>query len=514
MQSRLYPFNNHSRKSLLLSALLASNILSGGWQIKVFAETKKVREDPIVVEARTLIEANKVADAEAKLAAALRSNLANDSIRMLHADTLYQLGRFHFAADEIKVVLEHEPNNAEAVLLSGKIFQSMRHSVEAIEAYKKFQLLKPDDPRSQQYGALIVVLETEARNAAQKRHTENSGDDYLAAVAGSNLLRWKADKPITVYVKDGTGVEGYRTEYEESLRQAFDEWTEATAGKIKFLFVTDPSTAQMSVLWTNDLHAPAMTAEAGIARTSFGGNGIENAEISLLTLDPLKDGPLGKNRLFNTCLHEIGHALGLQGHSPYPEDIMSGTLIVQQGLSPRDIRTINRLYSNATVEERKLPDKDEYGRPLPPAVLCQRHVQEGSIAAGNNQFEKAITEFEAALKIDPKQERAREGIAIAYNNMAIEKDTNSDKAVELFRKALYWDPTCDVARGNLNSYLQSMGMNPKSFDVRVKLAEKCLEQKDTRGAIVEYTEALIYKADDAIRRKLETLQAGKALPHS
>ncbi len=501
-------------KQFVLSIIVSTTVLASGWQISALAETKKVREDPTVAEARILIEANKVADAEAKLAAALRSNIANDSIRLLHADTLYQLGRFHFAADEIKVVIEHEPKNAEAILLSGKIFQSMRHSVEAVEAYKKFQILRPDDPRSQQYGALIVVLETESKNAALKKNAENSGDNYLAAVAGSNLLRWKVDNPITVYVKDGTGIEGYRTEYEESLRQAFDEWTEATAGKIKFVFVTNPSTAQMSVQWTNDLHAPAMTAEAGIARTSFGANGIENAEISLLTLDPLKDGPLGKNQLFNTCLHEIGHALGLQGHSPYPDDIMSGTLIVQQGLSARDVRTINQLYSNITAEERKLPDKDEYGRPLPPAVICQRHVQEGTVAAGNNHFEKAITEFEAALKIDPKQERAREGIAIAYNNMAIEKDINTDKAIELFRKALYWDPTCDVARGNLNSYLQSMGMEPKSFDIRVKLAEKCLEQKDTRGAIVEYTEALIYKADDAIRKKLETLQAGKPLPHS
>ncbi len=506
MQNRPFPLFSRRVKPAVLSALVASSLVMGGWQIKVYAESKKVKEDPIVVEARSLIEASKTIDAEAKLAAALRSNLANDSIRMLHADTLYQLGRFHFAADEIKVVLIHEPNNAEAVLLSGKIFQSMRHSLEAIAAYKKFQLMKPDDPRSQQYAALIMVLESEARNAAQKRNAENSGDDYLAAVAGSNLLRWKTDKPISVYVKDGTGVDGYRTEYEESLRQAFDEWTEATSGKIKFVFVTDPSTAQMTVIWTNDLHAPAMTAEAGIARTSFGGSGIENAEISLLTLDPLKDGPLGKNRLFNTCLHEIGHALGLQGHSPHTDDIMSGTLIVQQGLSPRDIRTINALYCDKTAEERKLPDKDEYGRPLPSSVLCQRHVQEGSVAAGNNQFEKAITEFEAALKIDPKQEHAREGIAIAFNNMAVEKDTSSDKAIELFRKALYWDPTCAVARGNLNSYLQSLGMDPKSFDVRVKLAEKCLAQKDTHGAIVEYTEALIYKADDAVEKKLEALK--------
>lgn len=500
-------------RAILVGSISTAVILALGFQIKGLAETKKNKEDPVVTEARLLIEAGKVTEAESKLAAALRSNSTNDSIRFAHADTLYKLGRFHFAADEIKDVLNNNQSNAEAVLLSGKIFQSMHHPKEAVEAYKKFQQMKPDDTRSQQYGALISVLETEARNDSRKKTEQSSGDNYLAAVAGSNLLRWNLDKPISVFVKDGTAIPGYRTEYEESLRQAFDEWTQATDGKIRFAFTQDPSLAQMSVVWTDDLHAPAMTAEAGLAKTAFGASGIESAEILLLTLDPLKDGPLGKNRLFNTCLHEIGHALGLQGHSPHEDDIMSSTLIVQQGLSPRDVRTINALYSDKAMTERTLPDKDEYGRPLPPSLLCQRHVQEGSVAAGNNQFDKAISEFEQALKIDPKQERAREGIAIAFNNMAIEKETSSEKSIELFRKALFWDPTCDIARGNLNSYLQSMGMDPKSFDVRVKLAEQCLKNNDVRGAIVEYAEALIYRSDDNTRKKLEALRAKKLPPN-
>lgn len=475
--------------------------LAGGWQCTALAVKK---EDPIATETRALMEANKKEEAQAKLAAALRKYPDDDNLRLLHAEVLYSLGRFHFSADETKVVLEHQPENAEAVLLSGKALQSMRRRAQAIAAYKKFQALKPDDPRSGQYAALITVLESESAQW-DKRKTA-PGDDYLAAVAGSNLLSWKIDKPISVYVKDGTGVEGYRADFEESLRQAFDEWSDATDGKLKFVFIQDPSTAQMTVTWTNDLHAPALTPEAGLAKTSFGTNGIENAEILLLTLDPLKDGPLGKNRMFNTCLHEIGHALGLQGHSPHEDDIMSSQLGVQQGLSPRDVRTINALYGDKSAQTRQLPDKDEYGRPLPASVICERHVQEGYIAASNNQFEKAITEFEAALKIDPKNEKARESIAISLNNMAILNDSHSDKAIELFRSALFWDPAYDTARRNLNSYLQSKGIEPTSFDVRVKLAEQCLAKHDTRGAVVEYTEALIYKADEATKKKRDSLQ--------
>jgi tetratricopeptide (TPR) repeat protein len=484
-------------------ALAGTIFIVNGWHSAIFAAKK---EDPLAAEVRALMDANKIEEAQAKLAAALRNYPDDDNLRLLHADALYRLGRFHFAADETKKVLEQKPDNAEAVLLNGKALQSMRQRVQAIAAYKKFQSLKPDDPRSQQYAALISVLESEEAQSAKKKSTA-SGDNYLAAVAGSNLLSWKTDAPISVYVKDGTGVEGYRADFEESLRQAFDEWSEATDGKLRFDFIQDPSIAKMTVTWTNDLHAPELTPEAGLAKTSFGTHGIENAEILLLTVDPLKDGPLGKNRMFNTCLHEIGHALGLQGHSPHEDDIMSSQLSVQQGLSPRDIRTINALYGEKSGQTRQLPDKDEYGRPLPATVICERHVQEGYIAASNYQYEKAVAEFEAALKIDPKNEKARESIAISLNNMAIENDTHADKAIELFRNALFWDPAFDAARKNLNASLHNKGIEPASFDMRIKLAEQCLAKHDTRGAIVEYTEALIYKADEATKKKRDALQA-------
>ena len=50
--------------------------------------------------------------------------------------------------------------------------------------------------------------------------------------------------------------------------------------------------------------------------------------------------------VYATVLHEMGHALGLGGHSPHPEDIMykstSGT--AASGLSSRDRATLTLLY--------------------------------------------------------------------------------------------------------------------------------------------------------------------------
>jgi tetratricopeptide (TPR) repeat protein len=259
---------------------------------------------------------------------------------------------------------------------------------------------------------------------------------------------------IRVYIMDGNGIEGYRAEFEESLRQAFDEWTELSDGKVKFVFVTKPEDGQMKVTWTNDLHAPALKAEAGHAQSQFGPDGIEHSEISLLTVDPVKDGPIGRNYLYNVCLHEIGHALGLRGHSPHETDIMYPSLYTQQGLSARDVNTLLALYSKTSEQAEDLPYVDEWNRPLTPKAKAERLSHEGSAAAMAGQYQKAIDKLESSLELNPNNDLARKNLAVAANNLAISKETSTENAIKLLRKALKWDPSSEVSRKNLENMLQ------------------------------------------------------------
>jgi len=468
-------------------------------------ESKSISGQSLTAE-RNLLDSGQVNECETKLSEILRAAPANLDARELHAESLYRLARYHFAADENEEVLKQKPQDAEAVLLAGKIYQSLHKPARAIECYKKFLALCPQDPRSQQYSALLAVLENEVSTAAQAKSAQKDAGNYLAAVTSTGAIKWKNPSSIRVFISDGKGVSGYRPELEESVRQAFDDWHESTDGKIGFLFVPDQGNAQMTVTWSGDLHAPQLTAEAGLAKTSIGRDGFDKAEILLLTLDPFKEGPIGANFFYNVCLHEIGHALGLQGHSPHEDDIMFPTLASQQGLSARDINTMLSLYSDNATSAPVLSDRDEWGRPLAPSVLAERLAREGSNLMSSNQLPQAIAKLEEALKLNASAPNAKENLSVAFNNLAIADGTPTDKRIDLLHLSLFWNPKFDIARTNLNMYLQSLGHDPKSFAERVKLADQCAAKHDSKGAIVEYTEALSIKEDSAVRNKLKSLQ--------
>jgi predicted Zn-dependent protease len=376
------------------------------------------------------------------------------SARKQHAQALYESGQYHYAADELKVLLSAHPEDTDALLLMAKSLQSMHRAEKAIGYYEKFAAALPkDDPRAQQYKTLIQVLRDNTTATANDAASRQKAGDYLAAMHGSDFAHWKDPAHIRVYVQDGKDVDGYRPEFEEALRQAFDDWNESTGGKIGFEFVNDPAQGQITVTWTSDLHAPALQAEAGLATTTYDEDGLSKASVQLLTLDPFKDGPIGKNHLYNVCLHEIGHALGLGGHSPHDEDIMSPMLYTQQGLSARDVNTILALY---TQDGTTLPPSqmDEWGRPLTPEERARSLSHAGAVAAMAKKYDEAIDKLQEALKLNPNDANAKKNLSVAANNLAVEPATPRARALELLNLAIKADPQNEAAKTNLANLLR------------------------------------------------------------
>lgn len=190
----------------------------------------------------------------------------------------------------------------------------------------------------------------------------DAGGHYLGEVTQMGNLRWNFDKmPLKVFIDDGSGTPGYQDYYQDYMRKAFNEWQNTSNGKITWREVSSPNQADIVCIWTAEAKANGPGVEAGETKSTIGVNrftgeqNIIRARISVLT--SLMGRPFSDLDTYKTCLHEVGHAIGMEGHSNTPSDIMYPVLNKAQTpyLKPRDINTIAHLYSapsaNAYVAE-------------------------------------------------------------------------------------------------------------------------------------------------------------------
>ncbi len=268
------------------------------------------------------------------------------------AIALYDAGRNWAALPILQRATDSTPEDYQSWLYLARVYQNIGKLDKAVASYDKYFALAPKSDEREKYLAFMDVLKSQL--ASQKKVIASKAPgEYLSLVTPNGVFKWANEKmPIPVYIGSGSKVPGYSTDFDEAFRSALDEWEMKSNGLVSFKIVDSPDKSDMDVTWTDNLHSKALSAEAGNTSIICGAQGILKARMTLLTIDPFERGRArGKRQLRNICLHEIGHAIGLNGHSGYPEDIMHSQLIVQDGVSPRDLNTLKMLYAESAKSE-------------------------------------------------------------------------------------------------------------------------------------------------------------------
>ena len=166
----------------------------------------------------------------------------------------------------------------------------------------------------------------------------NNKDNYFEYIKlKGNYVRWN-EFPINVYISPN--------EYSHIIKSAFTQWTKATQGLVSFNFVENTISSQITVSVVDNLSTPYKeNYEAGLATVNAKNNIIYKSHIDILRTNPTTNEKLDSSLILTTTLHEIGHSLGIQGHSPNNNDLMSainhnGTKKITQ----RDLNTLGKLY--------------------------------------------------------------------------------------------------------------------------------------------------------------------------
>ncbi|MBC7999222.1 MAG: matrixin family metalloprotease [Leptolyngbya sp.] len=197
------------------------------------------------------------------------------------------------------------------------------------------------------------------RQQYQRSYPFNSAANnfqFSRPVPRTMVARWSPQKlPLAVYIDSGRGIDGFRPVFPELAMEALNEWSDASNGKLQFQLVSNPNHADITLAWSDTVSGNQEVFEAGntITTTSYNGRtgdvSISHAHINLLT--QVGGNSFSDIEIKKVALHEIGHAIGIQGHSPNPADIMYAVTsrAQQPQLSPQDISAINQIYSSNSV---------------------------------------------------------------------------------------------------------------------------------------------------------------------
>lgn len=288
---------------------------------------------------------------------------------------LVKTGRAVEAIEQFKTASRLQPQDAASLLGLASACQSAGNIPEAIGTYTQFVERFPqhkDVPKVRQLIALlqrpssslnklartgVAIGTTKSSLGVRADQAVASSDDYYANITQNGLFRWRPEKmPLAVWIAQGDGTPGYQTSFAAILKQAFLDWAGASGGAVKVIFVANANNANISCKWTAQVERFKNTFEAGESKLYGDRAGLVRGELVILTVPAVQHG-LPENyivddaKMRSVALHQVGHLLGLAGHSQNPKDAMFYSAIAGQAwhnLSPRDQATIRHLYAEVS----------------------------------------------------------------------------------------------------------------------------------------------------------------------
>lgn len=149
---------------------------------------------------------------------------------------------------------------------------------------------------------------------------------------------------------------GYAQEHYQAALNGINTWQHYSGGLYSYTLVNDPMEADIFVFWTNHFVDKSGMGlfqndiRGYTAKRSFPYRMIQGGQIpafkpvvTLLRTTDSAGNPMALDRMQASAAHEFGHALGIEGHSPNPHDLMS--VYYGRGvISANDAATIKYLY--------------------------------------------------------------------------------------------------------------------------------------------------------------------------
>jgi hypothetical protein len=193
----------------------------------------------------------------------------------------------------------------------------------------------------------------------------------LIALQFASPSRLDNRETISYFIEDGKGVPGYRDSDRELATLALQAWSRESSGKLKFAAATGPQNALIRFRWISQNEGLYGETQRVQVNGKVGAVVYVMPQVSAqgepIASRALQDNLLRDTIVYLTCVHELGHAIGL-AHTRKFEDIMyffgyGGNIVdyfmryrgklqsrldisKYSGLSAGDVEVLRNLYVN------------------------------------------------------------------------------------------------------------------------------------------------------------------------
>lgn len=241
----------------------------------------------------------------------------------------YEGRNFTGARDCSASIVKLHPGDVQARYLYATALIYTQEYDKSLYQYTYIKKRYPNTPAGKMAAEQIKFVSNKKSNAMAAPKS-----DYGHYIDKLDLkIKWDT-MPVRVWVQP--------SKYSNSVYNAFAEWQYATGGVVKFMKTSYESQAKIKVYFVTKLDSGG--DKAGLCQFQYVGKSLQEANIYLLYKSD-NGVILTPQQIYPIALHEIGHSIGIDGHSDSKNDVMyPNTDIIGIHTSRRDVNTIKTLY--------------------------------------------------------------------------------------------------------------------------------------------------------------------------
>lgn len=381
----------------------------------------------------------------------------------------YKQRNYSRAIPLLAQTLKTDPQNAEAAFYLAMAYTHLKQYSQAQKAFERAIQLLPQSSgmaKAAKNNLQYVIKKqiTLASNASKANQVfkasngSSSRDNYLTRVLHQGkVVRFStARMPLRVYIASGQSIAGWHDSFKQSVVKAMQTWQRASRNRLRFSRTYNPENADIIVRW----HKHFSDGILGLSPFQMTGNTLIQSDVNLALYFPNAQTPIPSAVMDHIALHELGHAIGLKGHSDNPNDIMYYSANPRQtGLTRRDVNTLSLLYKlGADVQNSAQTTTVRSKQSL-------QYFQLGVKAHQQNQFSTATKYYRRAIQLDDQQAMAKFNLGAILINTGLTqaRQQQFSQARQQFQEAV-----------TLYTQLKRLPNPPKNTDKNLLAAQKNL----------------------------------------